>query len=345
MAGITIKQIAQKAEVSVGTVDRVLHNRGEVAEETKKKILAIASEGNYRTNVFARSLKLKSSFKLAVILPKDNEYWQTQNIGIANAVQEYNQLGVIVEFFTFDRHNKNSFLAQSTKAIASSPQGVIMAPLLHEEALIICSELKKAEIPFVFVDSNIEGAKPLTFIGQDSKQSGFLAAKILNYGYANGHRCMIIRDSNFDSLNKTLDERVEGFKEFYKVRRYDPKLILEIEFGQNFEALLSQLKPYYEKEEAIHLFIPNSRAHEIAKIIGLEGYKHLSRIIGYDLVKENIDSLNNELIDFIIYQNPRIQGSLAVESLYKRLILNTEIPQNHYMQLDIITKENLMYGK
>ncbi|MFA5588430.1 MAG: helix-turn-helix domain-containing protein, partial [Mariniphaga sp.] len=35
---IRIKDIAEKANVSIGTVDRVLHNRGEVAESTKKKI-------------------------------------------------------------------------------------------------------------------------------------------------------------------------------------------------------------------------------------------------------------------------------------------------------------------
>ena len=36
---IRIKDIAEKAKVSIGTVDRVLHNRGEVADSTKKKIL------------------------------------------------------------------------------------------------------------------------------------------------------------------------------------------------------------------------------------------------------------------------------------------------------------------
>ncbi|MFT5641401.1 MAG: LacI family transcriptional regulator, partial [Cyclobacteriaceae bacterium] len=77
MAKITIKQIAEKAGVSVGTVDRVLHNRGEVAKETREKVLKIAKEGNYSTNVFARSLKLNQSLRIAVILPDDNEYWRT----------------------------------------------------------------------------------------------------------------------------------------------------------------------------------------------------------------------------------------------------------------------------
>ncbi len=344
MAGITIKQIAEKAQVSVGTVDRVLHNRGEVAEKTKKRILEIAAAGNYKTNVFARSLKMNQVFKLAIILPKDNEYWQTQNEGIRNASDQYSQLGVTVEFFTFDRHNKDSFLVQSHKAISSAPQGIILAPLLHDEALEVCAKIKDLEIPFVFVDSNLEGTEPLSFIGQDSKQSGLLAAKLLNIGYDQGHKCIIIRDTNFDSLNKSIDERIEGFKNFYQENNLDPNLIEEIEVKKNFERLTSILEVHRAKKEPILLFVPNSRSHEIAKIIKQTESKPFCRVLGYDLVKENIDCLNSELVDFIIHQNPKIQGSLAVETLYKSLILNTEVPLTHYMQLDIITKENVMYG-
>ena len=69
MKRITIKEIARKAGVSAGTVDRVLHNRGEVAEATRKRVLEIAEAGNYATNVFARNLKLNKKHRLAILLP------------------------------------------------------------------------------------------------------------------------------------------------------------------------------------------------------------------------------------------------------------------------------------
>ena len=46
---ITIKDIANKAEVSIATVSLVLNNKPGVKEETRKKILTIAGELNYNS--------------------------------------------------------------------------------------------------------------------------------------------------------------------------------------------------------------------------------------------------------------------------------------------------------
>ena len=53
---IRIKDIALRAGVSIGTVDRVLHKRGEVSEETQQKIQQIIDELDYRPNLLASSL-------------------------------------------------------------------------------------------------------------------------------------------------------------------------------------------------------------------------------------------------------------------------------------------------
>ena len=45
---VTIKDIARLAGVSVGTVDRVLHNRGRVSPKTLEKIMAVLKKNGYR---------------------------------------------------------------------------------------------------------------------------------------------------------------------------------------------------------------------------------------------------------------------------------------------------------
>ena len=53
----TIKDVARRAHVSVGTVSRVLNSSGYVHEETREKVLRVAREMNYRRNGLARGLK------------------------------------------------------------------------------------------------------------------------------------------------------------------------------------------------------------------------------------------------------------------------------------------------
>lgn len=336
---ITIKEIAKQAGVSIGTVDRVLHNRGEVAEKTKQMVLAVAKAGNYATNVYARNLKLNKSFTLAVIIPLDNEYWQTQRKGMEMAAANYAALGLNLHFFSFDRRDRDSFEEQSKAAIETTPDGVIMVPLLMSASENICEQLKGYSIPYVFVDSNLEQADPLTFIGQSSKQSGYLAAKMLNYGFSGGSPAIVVKYSDYDSLNKTIDERIAGFKKYYEDHNWSLALVKEIDIEKDghIDDFLS-----IDNEVSLFLFVPNSRAHQLVKRLNDIGYSGTRRVIGYDKISKNLFDLKDNKIDFIINQNPYQQGLLAVESFYKHLIINVSVDKVQYMPLELVTKENVM---
>ena len=52
----TIQDIARHANVSVGTVDRVLHNRGSVMPEKKERVEEAIKQLNYNPNALASNL-------------------------------------------------------------------------------------------------------------------------------------------------------------------------------------------------------------------------------------------------------------------------------------------------
>lgn len=66
-SNIRIVDIAKMAGVSVGTVDRVIHNRGRVSEENRKKVQAILEMVNYQPNLMARSLASKKQYHFIAI--------------------------------------------------------------------------------------------------------------------------------------------------------------------------------------------------------------------------------------------------------------------------------------
>ncbi|PIB36199.1 hypothetical protein BFP72_12750 [Reichenbachiella sp. 5M10] len=341
MKRITIKEIARQAGVSVGTVDRVLHKRGEVAEATKNLVLKIAKEGNYTTNVFARNLKLNKVYQIAVILPLDNDYWKAQRQGIEEAAGEYESLGMVLKFYPFDRSNQGSFLSKAALAIGDEPDAVILAPLMEKEATDICERLTSKNIPFVFVDSNLEEVAPLAFIGQDSVQSGYLAARLINYGCAQGQPAWILKYTDFDSFNKTIDERIEGFYQYYKDKGWDQAMIQELAVMDQ-ESLLTLLDEVGTGD--VHLFVPNSRCYQIVAMAGDRLSDMETRIIGYDLIKPNVTTLQDDFVDFIIDQNPTLQGNLSVQVLYKKLIASAAVKQYQFMPLEVVSKENLRFA-
>ena len=63
----TIKEISEKANVSIATVSKVLNGKGRVTDQTRQHILDIANELNYRPNLYARNLKAKSTKTIGII--------------------------------------------------------------------------------------------------------------------------------------------------------------------------------------------------------------------------------------------------------------------------------------
>lgn len=101
---MTVIEIAKRAGVSIGTVDRVLHNRGRVSTETREKIQKIIDEEGYQPNPLARHLKRNRDYKIGVIIPelrKESSYWQLLYNGILKAVEELSPFSFSIQLFEF----------------------------------------------------------------------------------------------------------------------------------------------------------------------------------------------------------------------------------------------------
>ncbi len=67
---VTLKVIAERANVSIRTVSRVVNGRGEITEETRQRVQKIIDELGYRPNAVARSLVMGKSFLVGAIIPQ-----------------------------------------------------------------------------------------------------------------------------------------------------------------------------------------------------------------------------------------------------------------------------------
>ena len=113
MAGV--KEIARRANVSIATVDRVIHNRTGVSEKTKNRINKIIGDLNYQPNLLARPLASRKVFDFAVLIPHisdESDYWSAPLQGIEKAAAELEQVRMNIHPFLFGQNEKESIICQ-----------------------------------------------------------------------------------------------------------------------------------------------------------------------------------------------------------------------------------------
>lgn len=339
---ITIKEIAKNANVSIGTVDRVLHNRGRVAEATKNKILEIAKKGNYSSNVYARSLKLNKLYKIGTIIPEDISYWQKQMEGISMGIKEQESLGFTLKKYSDQGADRISVSKMHT-ILKDNPDGLILTPNMLSDDGEALKILTDSKIPYVFVDSNVNNSNCLAFIGQDSFQSGLLSGSLLDRGFGDPFELYIVTNHIKDLSNKTIRSRIEGLESYFANNQHRPNDIHHVNFERDNIDVEQFVNKFSTHDSIIHLFVPSSRSYVLGEKIAPLKEQLKLRFVGYDLIEKNVVLMNQGVIDFLIHQKPKSQGYLAVQTLFKHLILKADITENQYMPIEIIKKENLIY--
>lgn len=123
-----IKEIARRANVSIATVDRVIHNRKGVSESTKKRINDIIADMGFQPNILASRLASKKTNRFAVVIPRSQEtdYWEAPLSGINRAAEELKQYGIIVERFLYDLNDKREFSKMTEEVLAGRFDGVLI---------------------------------------------------------------------------------------------------------------------------------------------------------------------------------------------------------------------------
>ncbi len=346
---ITIKEIAKLANVSPGTVDRVIHNRKGVSEKTAQRIREILEEHDFKVNRIAQSLAMKKRYTIAVLLPdydEENQFWRSPLEGVQKAKEEVMSFGVNVETFAFDQKSSKSYVDSFESLLKTNPQGVVLVPTFKKETKELTDVLREKRIPFIFLNIALKGHENLSFVGQDSFKSGYLAAKLMQLCLnENDHILTIHSRPNLSNVNN-ISQRIEGFDHYFeeqKLNNINHKIEVEDfwdakKFGDKIASLL-------EKQAQIKgIFVPNSRAHIIAKHI--EGFRNeIPYLIGFDITAHNSNALMDGKITFLISQKPFQQGYRSVSSLSKFLLYKTPPESEILSPIEIITKENLPNGE
>lgn len=339
MKKYTIKDIAELAGVSKGTIDRVIHNRGNVAKDVEDKVKQLLSDIDYQPNLIARNLKNNRIYQIGALLPdpKKDAYWEVCSDGIQQALSEFSAFDIRMNTFLFDPTDTKSFVAQHKKLLDSAPDIILMVPLFYKEAKTVLEQYKSLNIEVCTFNNQID-ASSASFIGQDLYQSGRVAAKLMHSIIDNGDMAIIHIDEKYKNAVH-MQEKEKGFKSYFEDLNGFKGVILKckIRYTETEDKLRDFLKDH---PNLTGIFVTNSKAFHVARLLESENKNHI-KLVGYDLLAENVNYLKDGVIDFLIHQNPRQQAYLGLKFLIEHLVFEKEIPGKYLLPIDIINSENV----
>jgi LacI family transcriptional regulator len=340
--GMTVKEIAEFAGVSIGTVDRVIYKRGRVSAETKAKVEAIIEKYQFTPNLIARRLKQRWIYKICVFLPlrhQDSGYWEQVLSGIQTAAGEITPLGVEIEIIEFDRYAAGGFEEKARLVLAKDMDGIVFAPIMPERTMPFIKRVQERGVPYIFIDADIPGMSPLCTINQDSFRGGYLAGRLMYLMRGNRKGPAAILDAHGEDYHIT--RRRDGFLRY--ARETGMPAIAKEQFstpGTEFSEI-ETFRFLKEHPELCGIFITNCYAHRVVEAVKKARGPDDFIIIGFDLIPNNYALLKQGRISAIISQRPDYQGRESLLNLYRHLVLGQKIPAKVEIPLDIFLKENI----
>ena len=332
------------AGVSAGTVDRVLHNRGKVSGDAFARVDEVLRKNNYKPNLIARSLGKGKKQRISVLIPDpvSDPYWQEVNLGIRQAEEEWAHYGTIIEAH-FYVHDGAAALERIAKvAMKSKPDGFVMAPIFHPQAIPVINMLRELDIPYVLFNANIPESNPLSFIGQDLFQSGKLAGRLMNLGKDEGARFAILHIGEDIKDSVYLMEKDSGFRSYFNTCKTSRNIIESHNFDQDPKTLQQQVLRILEDSSLKGIYVTTSKAlGSVASILMTHPRKEEVQLIGYDMLEENLYYLKQNVITFLINQNPKRQSFVGISHMANHLLFKKTFPATELFPLEIITQQNL----
>ena len=307
--------------------------------EQVKKVL---EQIDYVPNIIAKSLRSQRTYTIGLLIPDPNtdQYWQKAYRGVDKFIKEYGGFGMSVSTYFFSSTEVRSFIAQSESCLASQPDGILIAPMYLQESISFLKECDRSQVSYVIVNSEIDQVEPLSYIGQDLLQSGRTAAHLIHTCRPTAKSILILHLDENPANAPHMNQKELGFRSYFNDLKFETEIISQYVPPEE----IPNIDRYLSAQEHIPntiggIFISISKAYLVIEKIGIL-YKD-AIVVGYDLLKKNVDCLNNGTIDFLINQNPEQHIYLGLSCFGDHFTFDKPVNPKTHSSLDIVSKENV----
>ncbi len=316
MQTVTLKDVAQRANVSIGTASKVLSGDLRVKEENRRAVLDAVEKLGYNVNKVARSLAHKP-VRIGVLLPTVFQaYYQPLLQGIQNVTNSLSDYKFSAIYETYSSFRDDSRVIECLRRFKEERvNGVVLGPSHVGTYSSEIADLHKLGIPVVLVSSDLEKSGRLACIRIDAEASGKIAA---DFAHA------ILRDMESATvLVGSLDVTEHSRKaESFCGRAQKLGLAIEGVFETRDEmdtAYAITRKILRERPNLRVIYVATANSLAVCRCIHDMGLSGKVRVITTDVLPELLPYIHDGTIVATLDQHLEQQGTAAVQTLYKYL--------------------------
>ena len=342
----TIKNIALRAGVSAGTVDRVIHNRGDVSLESRQKVEKVLTEIKYLDKQPPYIPENLKPIRLLMILPQSSgggDYWSLIERGMNESIRDFSNPKLKIKFMYYDQFDLYSCRNTFKEALELKSDGVIIGPSFYDETVFFANQLFMRDIPHIFVDTSVTNTSPLAFFGPHSFQTGVVQASLLTTVLEPNKDIAVFQTKRVgDETSIQSLTRMHGFMSYLKEHFPDIKVLSAQYDYANKTQCWSFLDKFFQENPGIGgAVVFNTRGYIISEYLKVHQLDRI-KLIGYGTEKQNIDGLKDGYISFIISERPYYQGYKAVRTMFEYLLYDKPVAEvDNYTPIDILIKETV----
>ena len=339
----TIKEIAARTGVSIGTVHRAIYGKEGVGEETRKRILEEVERMNYHVDEAASSLKRKA-LTIAVVLPRtqgeDRFYFRGIWEGVKQAAADLGKYKVEFRYFESE---------YSLDKMANELQRIYDTILDDIDGLITISDSEdsnewiarfyKQGVTVVLVSSYGRVENYFCSIKVEHEKAGRLAAEYMRDTCSTRPGKLLVLTGNRDifSNRRYADAFLTQMKE------YDAGRGIICVDGFGYDEINGRCREILAGEQIAGIFACNARnTYTMCGILQDMGQEQVF-FIGTDVFYELKPYFDRGVINASIYQYNREQGKRAVEILYQYLISGSRERGREYLPIGLVLRNNSEY--
>ena len=334
-----VHRIAEIAQVSRGTVDRALHGRGRINEETRQRILDVARQIGYTPNLAARALSVRrASARIGVCIPREIHFFYDQLwSGVLEEAERAAQSGA--EFINRPVQGLGEGdSAAFRELVRCGVDGIIVTAGNPKRLKPLIDKAESMGIRVVCVDTDAPESQRSSVVCVEPLLSGRLAGELMGKFVPPGSKVAVVAGMLTSEDHR---RKAEGFSEMFPKHCPGGTIAAVVEAHEDEDESFRKTLDLLRIRGLAGIYVNTVNCLPVCRALGTRNLEGKVKLITSDLFQEMSPYFEKGTIAASIYHQPHEQGQMAVRIMVDHLIARVPFPPSVSLNPSVVMSSNL----